>query len=197
MLLGKQITSRAGHFLCDGSAVSFAFPRLLTWFVACSLFFLMWSGAARCQNFQVGKISICYNKLSDKSSPCSEVGPSFVDLDRRKFSANRIYVSLIIVCGADAVAFLKANGFLPVNVGVWKDNVRKSNIPIGILQDDWDTNGTTFMDTFNDQGNFSWRTRFNVSLSGNQSIKLEIVDAQESVAYVGKEPARREISFAN
>jgi hypothetical protein len=53
------------------------------------------------------------------------------------------------------------------------------------------------MDTFNDQGNFSWRTRFNVSLSGNQSIKLEIVDAQESVAYVGKEPARREISFAN
>lgn len=177
---------------------SILFARTLASVSACLLCFLMCPDAAHGQNFEIGKISVCYNALSQKSSPCSEATSPFVNLDRRKFSSNRVYVSLTLFCGPEAVAYLKANGFLPVNVGVWKDGLRrKGDIPIGILQDDWDTNGDALTQVFNNQGSFSWRTRFNVSLVGVQSVKLEIVDAQQALAYVGKEPARLEISFSN
>jgi hypothetical protein len=82
-------------------------------------------------------------------------------------------------------------------VAVWKDGSRKSDIPIGILQDEWDAHVASLTGLFNDQGNFPWRTRFNVSLSGIKSIDIEITDAQKRVAYMGRDPARLKISFAN
>ena len=154
------------------------------------------AGFAQSQNFEIGKISVCYNVLKEKSSPCLEVS-SLTDLDRSKFANNRVYVSLAITCGPDAMASLKTNGFLPVNVAVWKDGSRKSDIPIGILQDDWDSNSSSLTGLFSDQGSFPWRTRFNVGLLGARSIDLEITDSQKRVAYIGREPARLKISFAN
>ena len=170
--------------------------RIVAAFSTGALALLIWPDLAHSQNFQIGRISVCYNNLIEKSSPCSELS-SLTDLDRSKFANDRVSVSLAITCGPDAVAFLKANGFLPVNVAVWKDGSRKSDIPIGIVQDDWDANATSLTGLFNDQGSFPWRTRFNVSLSGIKSIDLEITDAQKRVAYIGRDPARLKISFMN
>jgi len=180
----------------ESGGVSFVIRRVVAAFSIGAVVTLMWPVLAHSQNFQIGKISVCYNTLTEKSSPCSEV-PSLTDLDRNKFANNRVYVSLAITCGPDAVAFLKANGFLPVNVAVWKDGARKSDIPIGIFQDDWDANATSLIGLYGDQGSFPWRTRFNVSLYGVNSIDLEITDAQKRVAYIGGEPARLKMSFAN
>jgi hypothetical protein len=193
--VGGPITSMTHGEVQIGKA-SFL-SRTISTISACLFGLVVWPVMAHAQNFQIGKVSVCYNSLKDSASSCSEVSSPFTDLDRRKFSNNRIYVSLTIICGPDAVAFLKANGFLPVNVAVWKDGSRKSDIPIGLFQDDWDDNGASLTGLFNDQGSFPWRTRFNVNLYGAKSIDLEITDAQKAVAYVGREPARLKISFAN
>ena len=153
--------------------------------------------AAQCQNFQIGKISVCYNSLAQSSSACAEVSPPFEGLDKSKFSNSRLYVALTVVFGKDVLDFLKTNGVLNVNVAVWKDGTRKSDIPIGIRQDDWDAHGASITDVLNDQGSFPWRTRFNISLSEVKSVEFEITDSQKLVAYMGRDPARLKISFAN
>jgi hypothetical protein len=194
-----RVTSKSdsGASTCRCSVGSLAVRKIVAVVSTCVSIFFLSPDLARSQNFQIGKISVCYNNLTDKSSSCSEVASPFIDLDRSKFANSRLYVSLAIICGPDAVTFLKANGFLPVNVAVWKDGTRKSDIPVGILQDDWDANATSLTGLFNDQGSFPWRTRFNVNVYGIKSVDLEVTDAQKGVAYVGREPARLKISFAN
>jgi hypothetical protein len=148
------------------------------------------------QNFRIGKVSVCRNILKDVSAACAEVPPPFGNLDRKTFQGGRVYVALLLVCEKEAVSFLSDNGFLPVNVTVWKDGERrKSDIPIGLSQDDWDTNSDAFKTLFATQGNFTWRTRFNVGLA--DTIEFEITDYRKNLAYVGRDPARFTLTFGN
>ncbi|MBP1299776.1 hypothetical protein [Bradyrhizobium elkanii] len=151
---------------------------------------------AKGQSFRVETIKFCYNKVSDISANCVPVEAPFQGLDRNKFAASNIYVLVSIACEDSALSFLKQTYTLPV-IASFTRNGNRYEISKGILQDDWDSNGDALTNLYQTQGRFPWRTRFSIGISGTSSIELQIVDARKNVVYIGHEPARFLISFAN
>jgi hypothetical protein len=163
----------------------------LLWFAL-----VAFAGPAQGQSFRIETIRFCYNKLKDVSSICTPVEQSLQGLDRTKFAANNVYVIVSIVGEDSALNFLRQTYTLPV-IASFIRNGNRYEISRGIEQDDWDNNGDALTNLYQTDGRFSWRTRFSIGISGANSIELQIVDARRNVAYVGREPARFTISFAN
>jgi hypothetical protein len=162
---------------------------------ACILLLFAGASPAQSQAFRVGNISVCYNKTTNLGS-CSQVDPPFENLKRSRFANRRLYVLLTVICESNALSFLTDNGYLPVNVAVWKDgNRKKGDIPIGIKQDDWDDDEMKLKGVVATEGSFPWRTHFNVSVSDAKSIQMEITDGQRNVVYREREPARFTLTF--
>jgi hypothetical protein len=135
---------------------------------------------------------------SSPESSCSEVQPPFQDLDKRLFSAGRIYFTLTITCESEALSFLAANDYLPVNVAVWRNGTRQDNdIPIGITQQNWAVQSSALRGLAASQGGFPWRTYFDLQLAKTRSIDIQISSSRDAFVLFGTEPARLHLSFAN
>ena len=150
------------------------------------------------QIFRVKKIMVCSNQLTSINSPCAEVAPPFYNLDRTKFANKRLSVKVWITGEKEALSFIENNdNVLPVNVAIWKDRVRRdANIDIGITQEKWDQDGAALKASVLEQGDFTWRTHFNVNLSDFRTVAIEINDAYDAITFIGRDPARLNFSFS-
>ncbi len=156
---------------------------------------LLWNGTpASAQSFRVTQIKVCNNYAN---RICAEIMPPLNNLDRRRFPRGRVYIAVTISCEDEALSFLNANDFLPVNAAIWKNGSRKDDIPIGITQEHWEVQGPALTVSAADQGSFPWRTNFNLQITDVRSIDIEISSAQGQVAFVGSSPARLNLTFAN
>jgi hypothetical protein len=147
--------------------------------------------AARCQNFQVDRIDICSNELSDASTSCNVVRPPYENLSRRQFNIEQIYVRLVIRCNQACIDFIVKNeGVLPIKVAVWKDGISHNynDKNIGIGQANWNTDGAKFLATAAADGSFAWRTFFYVSLGSFQSLEFAISDAFDTALLLNGSP---------
>jgi hypothetical protein len=152
-----------------------------------------------CQNFRVQAIMVCSNTLTSIDSPCTEVKAPFDNLDKRQFSNNRVHFKLTINCEKEGLSFIDSNdNVLPVYIAVWKDGGRKKgDLSVGITQDRWEQDGNALRNLLDQNGNFPWRTRFNLGLDGVRTVAIQVNDAQKNVTFIGRTPARLELSFSN
>jgi hypothetical protein len=153
---------------------------------------------AQSQIFQTGRISICTNKIKTIADACAELPGPFDSLDRRVLPNKRIDFKLVIMGRQQALAYLQDYGHLPVKVGVWRDGIRREDdISIDIGQNDWDVNQEKLTNQATEEGQFTWRTFFNVKVNNAKSISIEINDGLNVTALSGESPARLSFAFAN
>jgi hypothetical protein len=151
---------------------------------------------AEAQSFRITKFRVC---SSYANQFCTEVPPPYEALDRRKFTAGRVHVALVLLCEQQALNFLTQREFLPVNVAVWVNGIRSpADIPIGITQEKWAEQGAKLTGVYAENGQFPWRTNFNMYLDREiRSLSVEIQDAQQQVVFNEGEPARLTLRFSN
>lgn len=179
----------------DRWAIDRLVASLVTLLAACGLSLPV---PAFAQTFQVDKVSVCSNRVTDWSSPCSEVGPPFQVLDRKVFVDSNVYVKVSVTCADRALSVLRENYTFPIYATVWKDGTKKPDIFIGIAESDWSKNASAWINMVSSQaGSFHWVTFFSVGLFDFKTIEFQIVDAQKNVAYVNGAPARVTLKFAN
>ena len=115
------------------------------------------------------------------------------------FNGSTIYFVATIIVEPQAISFLRANGYLPVNIVVWRDGTRVGGtIQAGISEDNWSLNRTALLEEVTaNNGYFSWNTHFYVLASQARSVEVELTDAQGNVVYTDRNPVRIDINFAN
>lgn len=159
---------------------------------------LLFNCSAYSQSFQVGRISVCTNKIRTKSDACAELKPPFEGLNRSSFPSARIGFKLVVFGQQEALDYLNQYSHLPVKVAVWRDGLRKEDdIPIGISQSDWDDHSEQLANETSEEGQFRWRTFFNVNLNGATSGRIEVYDASGVVVLSDGRPASISFSFRN
>ncbi len=174
-----------------GRALSLAFSVL-------AIALMLGAVPAHSQMFQIGKISVCTNRIETKTDECKELAPPFNDLSRRLFPNKRIDLKFTILGEQEALSYLNTNNYLPVRAGVWRDGIRKDgDIAADINESDWDENGKKLISEFSQDGQFEWRTFFHVNLNNASSISIEIDDASQETVSSGGRPARLSFAFAN
>jgi hypothetical protein len=151
---------------------------------------------AEAQTFRISKLRVCSSYVNNL---CTEVPPPYDALDRRKFPAGRVHVAFVLQCGKPALDFLTEHEFLPVNVAVWVNGIRSSDIPAGITQDKCADQGAQLIEAHEELGQFPWRTRFNMRFRAEIStISFEIQDGQQQfVITESEQPARLTLKFTN
>lgn len=165
---------------------------------AAAISFIVGSIPAQSQNFQTGRILVCANKIKTRTDGCVELPPPFDNLNRRMLPNKRIDFKLLIIGYRDALTYLHNYGHLPVKVAVWRDGLRKEDdIPIGLNQDDWETDGEKLVNQLAEDGQFTWRTFFHVNLNNAKSIRIEINDASNVIALSEGNPARLFFGLVN
>jgi hypothetical protein len=150
---------------------------------------------ASAQSFRVSQIKVC---TTDGKRSCSEQKPPFQNLDKRLFSGGRIYFALTIICDSETMPFLTEKEHLPATVAVWRNGKRDDNdIFIGITQDMWEVQGPALTLLADSQGEFRWKTHFNLKLNGIRSFDIQISSTRDAFVLMGTEPARLHLTFAN
>jgi hypothetical protein len=150
------------------------------------------------QSYQVAQLALCRNAAKEVSA-CAQILPPFNKLDRGVFNGSTIYFVATIIVEPQAISFLRANGYLPVNIVVWRDGTRVGGtIQAGISEDNWSLNRTALLEEVTaNNGYFSWNTHFYVLASQARSVEVELTDAQGNVVYTDRNPVRIDINFAN
>jgi hypothetical protein len=119
-------------------------------------------------------------------------------LDKRSFPSGRIYFAVTLLFDSETISFLANNEFLPVNAAVWRNGFRDDNdIFFGMMQDRWAEQGSNLTSAVRDQTIYPWPTHFNLRIDGARSIDIQITATRDAFVYMGTQPARLRVTFAN
>lgn len=148
----------------------------------CMLAFTYAGGArpAFAANFSVQSVKICQGYSSPDHQRVGEVDAASVSTER--WPNARIFVAVTIAGGSDAVAFLRENDHLPVIVKLWKNGVRQNDIDIGIDFGKWNAEGNLYLQTFEQDGLFYWRTMFNARVRDLRRFYFTLDDFDSKTA---------------